>query len=389
MKTYGLAVVGAGLAGAVTATIAAENGLDVLVLEHGHGPKDRRNLVSGWLGCALYTMGRMEVGKMSDGALFDKAINMCREANGGKLELRSAREAIVSDELPLCSKGVPCYQPAPDCGREFGHRLYCRLLATGRADLLFGTEVERLEHDGRFVLHTKRGKLSSRRCVLATGSHSTEWIRGVGSSMGLETDNPHARLGVRVEMPSRRLRSFLRVMDDLRLVAGNGVLLDDFRIDSTIGDRDDGGFLSAFAHTLPGKGSERASFMASFDHGDDFGEAVRITKIVNILSNDKIKRERASDFTHGHSVLEHLGQFEPLRKTLRDLDRMVPSFLRRATVHIPEVRLGGALRTDERMKTAFPGLYGAGECVSRVNGLLDALVSAMVSAQSIVEDENG
>jgi hypothetical protein len=129
--------------------------------------------------------------------------------------------------------------------------------------------------------------------------------------------------------------------------------------------------------------------MASFDASNNFADAIRVVRIINILSNDKIRRERAADFIQGHSVLEHLKQFDPIRKALVDLNKMVPLFLGCATVHIPEIRVGGALLVDENMKTAFAGLYGAGECTSRVASPLGAMASALVAVRNIMEEKDG
>jgi len=390
MKIYDLAVVGTGLAGAMAAVVAAEAGLEVLVLEKGYGPKDRRNLVYGWLGHSLYTMSRIDIGQDSftNEVAFDAALDYCRKANGGRLEQHQARE-ILSGEMPLHVLGTPHYQADPGCGHELSQQLHQRLITTGKADVLFGTEVERLEHsEGRFILHTNRAKLEAHTCLLATGGHSAEWIQSICISLGLPLSGSFVRLGLRVEVPTRLLRTFLQVAGDLRLAA-EGVLLDDMRQNSLIGDRDDKGLLSAFAYTASGRHSERTSFMASFDAGNNFADAARLIRIINILSNDKVRRERVIDFIYGHSVLEHLNQFDPIRKALLDLDKMIPSFLGCAIVHIPEIRAGGVLPVDESMKTAFAGLYGAGGCASRVASPLGALASAKIAIQNIMEERNG
>jgi len=390
MKIYDLAVVGTGLAGAMAAVAAAEAGLEVLVLEKGHGPKDRRNLVCGWLGRALYTMSRIDASQdeFTDEAAFGAVLDCCRKANGGRLEQHRAWE-VLPEDLPLRVLSTPHYQADPGCGRELSQQFYQRVMATGKADVLFGAEVERLEHNGRFLLHTSRGKLEARACLLATGGHSAEWIRNTCAALGLPASNPRIRLGLRVEVPTRLLRAFLQVVGDLRLAAAKGVLLDDMRQNTLVADRDDGGLLSAFAYTTPGRHSERISFMASFDAGDDFADMARMVKIINVLSNDKVRRERAVDFAQGRSVLEHLEQFDPVREALLDLDRMVPSFLGCATIHIPETRIGGTLPVDENMRTAFAGLYGAGGCASRVASPLGSMASAMVAIRSIMEERNG
>jgi thioredoxin reductase len=390
MKIYDLAIVGTGLAGALAAVIASEAGLEVLVLEKGYGPKDRKNLVYGWLGHSLYTMSRIDTSHdgFTNESAFDMALDCCRKANGGRLEQYQAWETLPG-ELPLRALGTSHYQADPSCGRELAQQFYQRLMATSKADILFGTEVERLEHTrGCFVLHTTRGKLEARTCLLSTGGHSAEWILNLCASFGLSVSNARMRLGLRVEVPARLLRTFLQVAGDLRLEAEDA-LLDDMRQNSLVADRDDKGLLSTFTYTTSGRHSERTSFMASFDAGEDFLEMARLVRIINVLANDRIRRERAIDFVHGHSVLEHLEQFNSIRTALLDLNKMVPSFLGCATVHIPETRIGGILPVDENMKTAFTGLYGAGGCTSRVVSPLGALASAMVAIQNIMEERNG
>jgi hypothetical protein len=387
MKIYDLAIVGTELAGAMAAVVAAEAGLSVLVMEKGQGPKERRHLVCGWLGRALYAMSRIDLDQdgFVDEKAFEIALDCCRKANGGRLEQHQNWEVLPND-LPLQASGKPYYQASANCGRELSQHLYERLEATAMADVLFGTTLEHIEHsEGRFVLRTSRGKLEARKCILATGGHSAEWIQNACTSLNLSTPSPRIRIGLRIEVPARLLRTFLQVAGDLQLVA-EGVLIDDMRPNSLIGDREDGGLLSAFAYALPGRNSDRTSFMASFDASSNFADALRVVRIINILSNDKIRRERAVDFVQGHSVLEHLKQFNPIRKALVDLNKMVPSFLGCATIHIPEIRVGGALPVDENMKTAFAGLYGAGECASRVASPLGALASALVAVRNIMEE---
>jgi hypothetical protein len=389
MKTYDLVIIGTGLAGAIAAVTAAEGGLSVLSLEKGLGPKDRRSLVHGWFGQALYTMSRIDIDQdgFTDEVSFEKALEYCRKANGGRLELHQTWEVMPGD-LPLQASGKSHYKASANCGSDLANQTYQRLITTGMADVLFGTVLERIEYNGkRFILYTSRGKLEAKKCLLATGIYSAEWIQNVCNTFSLPLISPNVRIGIRVEVPARLLRTFLQVAGDLQLAAKD-VLFNDMRQNSLIGERDDDGLLSAFAYTLPGRNSERTSFMASFDAKTDLADAIRLTRIINVLSNDKIRRERATDFIQGHSVLEHLEQFKPIKKALIDLNKMIPSFLGCAFIHIPEIRIGGTLPVDENMKTAFAGLYGAGGCVTRVASPLGTIASALVAVRNLMEELN-
>ena len=388
MKTYDLAVVGASLAGALAAVLAAEAGLSVLLLEKGQGPKDRRNLTCGWLGKSLYTMSRIDAEeKLASDELYGKAIDLCRQANGGRLEWHSTWKDFPSD-LPFHVVEKSHYRAGPGCGHELARQLHSRATETGQADLLFNAPVEYLERtEGGFVLRSARTKFEAKACLLSVGSFAVEWTKTVCDRLGLTVPELKARLGLRVEVPGRLLRTFLQLAGDLNL-SRSDAQLDDIRIGSLVGERDDANLLSAFAYAMPGKPTERTSFMASASVQEGL-DAMRVMRIVNTLSNDKIKREKATDFIHGHSVLEHIDQFVPVRQALLDLDKMLPSFLGCAAVYVPEIRISGVLPVDENMRTTLPGLYGAGECTTRVASPLGAMVSAMIAIRSLMEEKNG
>jgi hypothetical protein len=386
MKVYDLAVVGTGLAGAIAAVFAAEAGLSVLALDKGQGLKDRRSLCCGWLGSSLHAMSRIDLDESPDGEMAEKALYMCRAANGGWLEHHPPWFGFP-DGFPFRAVGRPHYVAKAGCGHELAQHLHARAADAGCLDLLFGTLVEHVGHEGgRFVLRTGRTRFEARRCLLATGNFSAEWLGRSCSALGLDLPNPDARVGLRIEVPSRLLRAFLQLAGDLSLAAAGGVRLDDLRRDSLVGENEEGDLFSAFAHALPGHSSGRTSFMASVEAKGGFRDAARIARIVNTLSNDKMRRERAVDFMHGHSVLEHLEQFDPIRKALQDLDQVVPSFLGCAVAYMPEVKAKGALPVDAGMRTAFPGLYGAGRCTTRAADTLGTMVSALTAIRSMMEE---
>jgi uncharacterized FAD-dependent dehydrogenase len=44
------------------------------------------------------------------------------------------------------------------------------------------------------------------------------------------------------------------------------------------------------------------------------------------------------------------------------------------------------LDVDPSMKTTVPGLYGAGECTSRVSSLIGALASGLIVGRTILKE---
>lgn len=383
MKEYDLLIIGAGPAGVMAARGAVAEGLSVLIIEKGVRLASRRDLVTGWFGHGLYAFDRMEGDGMPN---IKSVLDLCQSANSGRLEHRKGRGSTQSAKHKM--RFLPCghYRIPPAVASELATAFYCELESS--ADIIFQTDVKEVVlGQAGFVAATDRGSFTAKRCVLATGSRSAEWIMDVCSSLATASIKPTVRLGVRVETSSKLMRPLVAKQGDV-LMEYDQVRFDDARFGGFVGEWEDFGMVSAFGHTLPDKHSQRTNFMASFAAKNGFTEAMRVARIVNVLSNDKIRRERIYDFIQGKSVLKHIPQFECLIAPFIEFDRLVPKFMATAVMHVPETRIGGALPAETNMRTALPGLYGAGQCVAGIRTLLEAMASGMTAAQSVTEDKD-
>ena len=355
MKIYDLIVIGAGSAGVFAAKIACEHGLTTLILDKGRSLKDRRDPACGWFGHGLNAMGRIEADESSG---TDEVLELCQRANNNKIDIRHCDEETVSSRRFLSGKW---YEFRPTIGRELAVQFYKSIAPT--ADLLFDTEAKKvIKTDLGFSVQTTRGRFTTKRCLIAVGSKSAEWIVGVGKELGLTTEDPSVRLGVRVEVPARMLKPMLSERGSIRIEHA-GVLSDDVCPNGFVGEWEDFKLISAFGHRAAGKRSDRTSFMLSVSASEGMDESLRVARILNVLSNDKLRRERAFDLVHGRSVLQHFDQFDSIVEGLMDWGRLIPRFVESATIHVPELRVEGALPADDNMRTTCSGLYGAGQCV--------------------------
>jgi uncharacterized FAD-dependent dehydrogenase len=115
-------------------------------------------------------------------------------------------------------------------------------------------------------------------------------------------------------------------------------------------------------------------------------EAIKDVQIVNVLTNDKIKKERVEDYMEGKSVLEHINAFKDLKEAFEAIEDIVPSFISYATMYVPEVRFRGVFPVDSFMKSNVSGLYGAGECTCRVSNLIGAMASGLIAARTMLKE---
>jgi uncharacterized FAD-dependent dehydrogenase len=377
MKIYDLVVIGSGPAGVAAAKIVSSKGMSVLLIERGKDINRRRDLTSGWFGHGLFAMNRLD---MEDLVLKNK---------------KAVREAFkiiqqVSSETPIIIKPInkPKYCRLSDSiGRELAEYYYNSI--SKKADILFNTEAESVDKDGKmFIINTTINEYYSKRCLITTGKNSLDWIKQLCAIFNIIPSQNGIKVGVRVEVPTFRINDMLQNSGDIKIDCDDNVSTEDARLNSFVGEWEDSNILSAFGHGLPNKKSERTNFMIGSEQTNekDTEIALRDVKIANVLQNDKIRPEKIKDYVEGRSILEHLGTFNNLKQSFQYLETFFPTITMYAVMYAPEVRLRGILPVDAQMKTTIDGLYGAGECTTRVSSLIGAMASGIVAARNILKE---
>lgn len=374
MKIYDIVIIGSGPAGAAAAKLAVEKGMSVLMLERGKDLARRRDLVSGWFGKGIFDIDRFE---LEDPLLRNpKAVG----------EAFSVIRKLSTEKIPIIKpKG--------------GRRTYCRLppkmgisLASfyfdsikNKADVAFNTEALRIEKDKEFVIHTTRHIFKAKRCVVATGKNSVDWIRFLCESFNLSPMPNSIKVGVRVEVPTFRVNEAIEDKGDIKMQDGY-VSAEDTRVNSFVGEWEESDILSAFGHCLPNKKSSRTNFMVGVKTSENTKEVMRNIKIINVLANDRIRCERVYDYMEGKSILKHIRVFDQLKHAFESLEKTFPSIINYATMYVPEIRLAGAFPVNATMKTEIEGLYGIGECTSKVGTMIGAMASGLVVIKTIIKE---
>lgn len=378
MKIYDFVVVGAGISGIMVAKTIAKKGFSVLIVERGQNIDERKSFINGWFGKFPYLVSRLDVGNFDPKSF--GILETLKEINGGKLEHFYSGEVSLEN---FSSFKKNHYQIDSKCGRELAKKTYQEMLDLKNVDIIFGNEINKINFDEKgFLIHTSKKLIfCGKKCILSIGERCPNWILDLYKAVNIKISKSHARLGVRVETPSKLLKKFLQLFGDLQLESDN-ILINDVRINSLIGEKDEEELISSFSYSVPYKKSEKTNFFISLE--DTCEEVTRITKIINILSNDKIRRERLDDFLNGNSVLTSLNQFDAIRKSLQILSLSIPSFVDYSTVYIPEIKTKGSISVDKDMKTEIEGLYSVGECTKSVNGLLDAFISGYIAGNNII-----
>lgn len=150
------------------------------------------------------------------------------------------------------------------------------------------------------------------------------------------TDKMPLYIGVRVELASRvarldKLKSYNRKFKTTRVfdVTDNGRITVEKSSQMIIakGKKDEKG----------PNGLVNFSVMTTQDT-DEPAEIERVVKIVNVLGNDRLIRERVHTFVTGRSLLNSIPELKPLVEAFRNLEDLMPGFIEAGWYYAPEAR---------------------------------------------------
>jgi hypothetical protein len=68
----------------------------------------------------------------------------------------------------------------------------------------------------------------------------------------------------------------------------------------------------------------------------DEDQMFRIVRIVNVLGNDRLIRERVHQFVNGKSSLSSLPELEPIKEMFIRIERIIPGFIKSGWYYAPE-----------------------------------------------------
>lgn len=355
MKTYDIIIIGAGPSGVMAAYQAAKNGLSVLIIEKGRELSKRRDLTSGWFGQALFKMNHLN--------LIDESLNN----EGAIFEIFDFIKKVYPKKISFTKE---CSFP-----KNLGYylALFFYKYLSDKIAVVFNTEALKIEENHGFIIHTTKNKYKCQDCLIATGKNSIEWLNYICSDFKLDYEKSSVKIGVRVEVPTFRADNIEKSLK---------AVIDDVRVDSFVGEWEDSNILSAFSYNLPDKKSSKTSFMIGTKADS---KVLKDIQIINVLSNDKLKIERVADYMGGKSVLKHIKSFGVLEESFNIINKISPKFIDYSIMYIPEVVLNGSFPVSENMQTSIKGLYGIGECTSKVDTLIGAMASGKIAIETIKE----
>lgn len=368
MKLYDIVIIGAGPAGASAAKELISKGMTILMLDKGKDINRRKDLISGWFGQGVSEISRLDVK--------DTLLNDPTEIKKTIDELRPISKEKILKIKSFCPLS---YASGKEISKYYWENV------SGKLDITFESEVISIIQDGNYfrIKMYSNKEVFAKKCIIATGKYSFDWLQKISKPLGLTVKETKGKFGVRIEIPTFRIQEYLDKNNDFSMQEGN-VFVEDCRVNSCVGEWEDSNIISSFGYVCHEK-FKKTNMMVGFE--DSLTNCVKNVKIINILNNDKIKKEHVREFLDGKSILHNISSFKEIKKMVSRIESIVEDFRECAMIYIPEVRFNGTINVDEHMQTNIKNLYCIGECTDKVNTTIGAIVSGKIVSKTILGEE--
>ena len=408
--SFDCGIIGAGVAGAFAALrLSKENkNVKAIIFDLGRPPMKRRRQLEGWLG----------VLPNSDGKLYLSDKDKVAEIVGNR-KINSSTK-WVNNVFSQVSNFKTIKDKAPSASTEKklkknnfilqlnNHvQLYPKdihSLSKYISDIIeenknitccFDNEVLKItKQKNMFVIQTENQEYKCKKIILCTGRSGWRWASELYSNFGIIEDNSTAKFGIRMELPATSMKEFNKsncsiYKNDGSLEIGPlswfGTVIPEDHVDLAI---------SSFRSNENRWKSDKVSFNfignlpteslpPSFIKDQGYQQTDRIGKLIFVLSNDRILKEKVSTIINDKSKGLIIPEYEWVGKSLEEFSEIMPDILTKAYFHVPTIiPLPPKINIGNNLETEVDGMFVAGENGGIV-GLYAAACMGTIAADGV------
>lgn len=400
MKDFDVGIVGAGVAGAfATLKLAKDHkSTKVIVFDLGRPPMKRRRQLEGWLGCLPNSDGKLyqtDVGKVAD-------VIGLRKAKSAHTWMRHVMEKIdtfkvVKDRAP----NVAVEKRLKKLGYNIVLNNYVQVypkeihaLSKYMAETIeqnknitfcFDNEVMRVtKQKGMFVVNTEDQEYRCKKLVIAVGRSGWRWAKELYANFGIIDNNDIARFGIRIETNSNIMKEFNRsncsiIKDDIEIgpLSWFGTIIPEDHLDMAI---------SAFRSNENRWKTDKVSFSLIGNRpfpGTGFEQTDRIGKLMFVLANDRIIKERVSSILTGKSKVSMIEEYDWIGSVITELATAIPEIATKAYFHVPTITpLAPKINIGDNLESEIDGMFIVGESAG-ISGILSAGIMGVAVGDAV------
>lgn len=401
MENYDLAVIGAGVAGALaTYKLCVENpNLKIAVIDIGRPPLKRRRQMEGWFGCLPSSDGKFyssdfEKAKeiigdelaLSSNEYLTNLFSSCFEFKSYKSKKLSKTLQKTLKSLDYTSEEFDYFQVYPKDVHATSKKMNKQIEDHMNLHYYFDQEVLSVDkNNNKFVITTDVAKLEANKVLLAVGRVGWRFAQQIYKSFGIIKDNSNANYGIKCEIGEGSCVGFNKSICELskkdikigKFLWGGTVIQED-HLDLS---------LSSFRSNEKRWESEKVSFdiikNVKIENGVE--ESERLCKLGFLLANDRVLKEKASLFVEDKSKLSVLKEFFWLKDVFKDIDLIINDFTSKANIYYPTMlTIPAKINVKSNLETDVDGLFVAGEC-SGSSGLLYSALTGIAFTNNFKE----
>lgn len=390
---FDIAIIGCGVAG-VTAALRIADKFDakVLVLELNKGPAKRRRFLEGYLGCMPVSSGMLHLSDLDQFAHID----------GRKLKVKNwlfnwweqaGPLNVIKDSLPSVNlqkkiaeqnfeiKSHDYIHWKPEYIHKFSKITAELFEENPKFHFSFDNQVLSIEKQNKmFNIHTELGEFNAKKILFCPGRSGWRWSTEIFKQLDLKVEDDYSWYGVKFEISGQYAKELNQSHCSLHK---EDVEIGKFDWKGTVIPEDHADLVcSTFRNNEERWKSEKVSFnyhKRILNPGKGVSETERIAKLVYLLFNDRVSKEKIKIFLKKKSQLNLLPEFDWLESAIEDMTKILPNLLVKGSYHIPSISCyPGRINLNENFESDLSNFYVVGESAN-VQGILGSAMSSIIA----------
>jgi len=401
MSNFDVGIIGAGVAGAfATMKIAKDHkNVKTILFDLGRPPMKRRRQLEGWLGCLPNSDGKLylnDIDKVAEivGSRKTKAAyNWFNKvlANVGTFKATKDRAPSISTEKKLKKIGYDIslndyVQIYPKDIHALSKYMSEFIERYKNITYSFDNEVKRIyKQKNLFVVVTETQEYKCKKLIIAVGRSGWRWARDVYNNLGIIDNNDTAKFGIRIELNTSVMKDFNK--SNCTLTKGGDLELGPFSWNGTVIPEDHVDLaISAFRSNENRWKSDKVSFSLignRYFPNQGFEQTDRIGKLMFVLSNDRIIKERVSHILTGKAKVSMIKEYDWLKAVIEELSIAIPEIITKAYYHVPTITPSAPkINIGSNLETEVEGMFVVGESAG-IHGILSAAIMGAIAADNV------
>jgi hypothetical protein len=395
--TYDVAIIGGGVAGAFCLyKIAKEYGNDckTILFESSRPPGKRRPQMQGWLGCYPSSDGKLylnDIQKIANIVGLRKtksAFNYFKKIMNNVDLFPITRDKGPSISLSKKIKKAGFSTSLNDYIQTYPKNVHAlskfiaNVIEIPNIECMFDTEVTQVfKQKDEFVIIADDQEYRCKKLIISVGRSGWYWARNLYKSFGIIDNNDSAKFGIKVEMNSLFLKDFNKSpctlnKDNLEIGPFNweGTVIPEDHVEMVI---------TSFRANENRWLSDKVSFNIignRYFENKGFEQVDRIGKLIFILSNDRVVKEKVSNIIANKSRLSILPEFNWMSECLNQMSIFIPDIINKAYFYIPTlIPSAPKINIGKNFESEIENMFILGESAG-VNGLLSAALMGIMGA---------